>query len=221
MHDHWFWVGKIREIQLAKISIKIGVKRTRWKPHTNTALPWKRKWSSYRTCGIPILNKIIPNTHRTFELCQCIFVSVTLITAIESSDIGADIGSRAATNIATSADGSVGATIDAVFDLFGWAGRIVTATTAAAITAATIRVMCRGTAAAVMMMLLLLLMNNSTRSSFNGGWLCATIAAATTFIQRFMRIESKTSRIIGMRWHDRWKMIEICAIDWKFFQLIN
>lgn len=215
MHNHWFWVGKIREIQLAKISIKIGVKRTRWKPHTNTALPRKRKWSSYRTCGIPILNKIIPYTHRTFELCQCIFVSVTL-----SSDISADIGSWAATNIATSADGSVGATINAMFDLFGWTGRIVAATTAAAITAAAIRVMCRGTAAAVMMMLLLL-MNNSTRSSFNGGRLCATIAAATTFIQWFMRIESETSRIIGMRWHDRWKLIEICAIDWKFFQLIN
>lgn len=101
MHGHWTAIVKFGAFFCIRSAAKLWVKRTRWKPHWHKCI---QSGVQYRTCGIAILNKIIPYTHRTFELCQCVFVSITLIVACDGSNVGTDIGRRTAANITTTAD---------------------------------------------------------------------------------------------------------------------
>lgn len=162
--------------------------------HSNRAL-----FMFVRTCKIPIFNKIIPNTHSTFKLCQSIFVTVSLIIAIaiNCSNICANIttgtattitiAAAATTHICTTAN-SIRATIWAVLDFFRWASLTMMMT---------IRMMSI-TATAIVML------NYAwcSGASFNGCWL-ATIAATATLIQSFTWIETKAILVIRLCRHVR------------------
>lgn len=124
-----------------------------------------------RTCSVSIFNKIIPNTHRTFELCQCIFVTVTLIVAIaiDSRNVCTDLCRRTAAHVLAGGDGRVcgitAAAVHAVLELFRWAGRVVAGIWAAGTTdraAATAAIRWRMMSRCAAAVMLLLRLNEST-----------------------------------------------------------
>lgn len=68
-----------------------------------------------RTCDIPIFNKIIPYAHRTFELSQCVLVTIGLTNNIATADIDGT-----ATAGANTTDHRIRCIRSTVFDLFRW-----------------------------------------------------------------------------------------------------